>query len=327
MEDPAGAAGEADRTPLPMVEPSAAASPVSRRSFLGFGGALAAAAALPGCTPLQRDTPAAPNGPNGHTGHASDDPAAGVPQPGLNVPERTEVGRFLNPDQLALVTAVVARLIPGDEDDPGAVEAGAVDYIDRLLATHESYPQRTYVKGPFARAYEGDTEPEPENDIIWVQADELPRYGWQSGRTPREIYRMGLARLEALSQARHGSSFTDLADDDQDALLEAVEDAEDDDVEQIFDPLRSDTFFDLVLDHTTQGFLADPLYGGNRDLVGWEYIGFPGAQRAYSPQEMIDPEFSRPSQSLAQLATLHGDHGDADALGSIRRRHPNGPID
>ena len=28
--------------------------------------------------------------------------------------------------------------------------------------------------------------------------------------------------------------------------------------------------------HTRQGFYADPIYGGNRDRVGWQVIGFPG---------------------------------------------------
>jgi gluconate 2-dehydrogenase gamma chain len=35
-------------------------------------------------------------------------------------------------------------------------------------------------------------------------------------------------------------------------------------------------FFPLLVLHTRQGFLADPIYGGNRDRVGWDVIGFPG---------------------------------------------------
>jgi gluconate 2-dehydrogenase gamma chain len=29
------------------------------------------------------------------------------------------------------------------------------------------------------------------------------------------------------------------------------------------------------------GFFADPLYGGNRDMVGWKMIGYPGARYNY----------------------------------------------
>ena len=35
-------------------------------------------------------------------------------------------------------------------------------------------------------------------------------------------------------------------------------------------------FFGLLCLHTRQGFYADPIYGGNRDRVGWGVIGFPG---------------------------------------------------
>ncbi|MFA9443916.1 gluconate 2-dehydrogenase subunit 3 family protein [Egicoccus sp. AB-alg6-2] len=300
-------------------------SRLSRRSFLAVTGTLATAAVVPGCT-TGRGTPAVPQ----------EGPSA-APQPGLDVAEAAtgdRLGRFLDPQQIAIVAAIAARVIPGDADDPGAVEAGAVEYIDRLLATHESYPQRTYTQRPFAQTYEGDTEPPPEPGVIWVREDQLDRYGWQSGIPPREIYRMGLPRLDALAEQRHGSAFAELGDDDQDALLRALEDDEDDDVGELFDEVPASTFFDLVRGHVVEGFLADPVYGGNRDLVGWEHIGFPGSQRGYSPQELLDPNFSRPPQGLAQLPMMHGahreddhhDHGGA-ALGSIRRRHPNGPLD
>jgi gluconate 2-dehydrogenase gamma chain len=35
-------------------------------------------------------------------------------------------------------------------------------------------------------------------------------------------------------------------------------------------------FFPLLALHTRQGFYADPIYGGNRDRVGWQLIGFQG---------------------------------------------------
>jgi gluconate 2-dehydrogenase gamma chain len=27
-----------------------------------------------------------------------------------------------------------------------------------------------------------------------------------------------------------------------------------------------------------EGFFADPIYGGNRDMVAWRMIGYPGAR-------------------------------------------------
>jgi gluconate 2-dehydrogenase gamma chain len=302
---------------------------VSRRAFLVGTGALATAAAIPGC---RQDAPPDTALPDALPAEGT---AAG-PQPGTAVPEVAHheahgfATRFLNPDQHDLVEAIAARIIPGDDDDPGAVQAGVVDYIDRLLATHDGYPQRTYTMGPFARGYDPEEgEPEPEDGIVWVPQDELERYGWQAGDPPREIYRMGLARFQELVLARHGDTpFAQLSEDEQDALLEAIEDAEDEDVAELFEPIGADTFFDLLHKHVVEGFLADPMYGGNRDLVGWRLIGFPGAQRAYSAQEMLDPGFQRPPQSLADLPMLHGTHDERGrALGSVRRRHPAGPID
>ena len=40
-------------------------------------------------------------------------------------------------------------------------------------------------------------------------------------------------------------------------------------------------FFELLLKNTQEGFFADPIYGGNRDMVGWKMIGFPGARYDY----------------------------------------------
>jgi len=40
-------------------------------------------------------------------------------------------------------------------------------------------------------------------------------------------------------------------------------------------------FFEILLQDTRQGFFADPIYGGNRDMAAWKMIGFPGARYDY----------------------------------------------
>ena len=40
-------------------------------------------------------------------------------------------------------------------------------------------------------------------------------------------------------------------------------------------------FFEAILANTMEGFFADPIYGGNRDMAGWKLIGFPGARYDY----------------------------------------------
>ncbi len=41
--------------------------------------------------------------------------------------------------------------------------------------------------------------------------------------------------------------------------------------------------------NTIEGFFADPIYGGNRDMVGWKLVGFPGARYDYR-DVMAQPE-------------------------------------
>ena len=41
------------------------------------------------------------------------------------------------------------------------------------------------------------------------------------------------------------------------------------------------SFFVTVIKDVQQGFFADPIYGGNRDMCAWKMIGFPGARYDY----------------------------------------------
>ena len=58
--------------------------------------------------------------------------------------------------------------------------------------------------------------------------------------------------------------------------------------------------FNLLLSHTIAGFFADPIYSGNRDMVGWKLIGFPGAQITYANDILnFGAPFTGPFTSLA----------------------------
>jgi hypothetical protein len=61
---------------------------------------------------------------------------------------------------------------------------------------------------------------------------------------------------------------------------------DEDPIEAAFAPLTPMAFFRSMMLYTNQGMFSDPLYGGNRDMVGWKLISYPGAQRAYSPNEI-----------------------------------------
>jgi len=60
-------------------------------------------------------------------------------------------------------------------------------------------------------------------------------------------------------------------------------------------------FFNLLRSHTMAGFFADPVHGGNRDMVGWKLIGFPGAQMSYANDiARYGQPFRGPFKTLAE---------------------------
>ena len=95
------------------------------------------------------------------------------------------------------------------------------------------------------------------------------------------FYRRGIAAFDALCKERHGQPFHLLNDDQQDGMLRAIEGPGDHEQGD-----RMAQFFAVVYEHTLEGTFCDPVYGGNRDAVGWRMIGFPGAHWGYTPEQM-----------------------------------------
>lgn len=290
---------------------------VGRRLFLGGLGAAGVGLTATACQ--ERGT---------GTAHVDGHRPVPLPDPVVRTQPPTTL-RFLSEHQARTVEAMAARIIPGTPEEPGAREAGTVFYVDQLLTGHDGWPDPAYMEGPFAATYSGDGPPDPDDDsVVWVHEDELERYGRQGPFVPQEMYPMGITRLDELAQERHGDDFVDLAEDDQDALLAAVEDGEDEDVEEIFDELSPSDFFEMVRIHTVQGFLSDPVYGGNRDMVGWRHVGFPGSRRSFSPADMLDEDYDVTPQSLLDLPPFNADRDSHhDVPVAVRTRHPRGPRD
>lgn len=123
-------------------------------------------------------------------------------------------------------------------------------------------------------------------------------------------YRAGLAALEAYARAAAGSSFAALPPERQDELLT--------DLEQNraagFSP-SSSVFFELVLGHTLEGTFGDPHYGGNRDFIGWELIGYPGLRLA------VTAEQQRMSAELEPIQSSAYDHAQFDEHTTAGERH------
>ena len=73
------------------------------------------------------------------------DPYSEIPDWKPAIPAYNDQALFFSEHQYALVATIAAIIIPSD-DDPGATEAGVVDYIDRSVADSEKR-QGVYTKG------------------------------------------------------------------------------------------------------------------------------------------------------------------------------------
>jgi gluconate 2-dehydrogenase gamma chain len=176
----------------------------------------------------------------------------------------------------ATIEAFVDRLIPADELSPGGKDCGCAVYIDRQLAGPYGRSEGWYMSGPFQ--------------------DGTKQQGPQSPVTPAQQYRKAVAALDAACRAKFGNhAFVELSDAQKDEALKGLEDGS-----LKLDGVDSQAFFKLVLTDTQTGFLADPIYGGNRDLVSWKMIGFPGAH--YDYRDWIDRHNQRVTLPVVGMA-------------------------
>jgi gluconate 2-dehydrogenase gamma chain len=173
------------------------------------------------------------------------------------IPVRPGPWVYFTPYEAAAVEAIVDRLIPPDNSGPGGKAAGCAVFIDRQLAGAFGDSRKLYMRPPFANGTRSQ--------------------GLQSPIVPKERYRASLAALDDYCKATFaGKGFASLAAVHQDQVLAGLENGE---IE-----LRDGSgkaFFEAVLANTIEGFFADPIYGGNREMAGWKLVGFPGARYDY----------------------------------------------
>ncbi len=274
---------------------------VSRRDFLKLSAVVAIGAGLAACEP---------NSGLDHPGVVSENLSNAAQYPDVPVPPAVPPPPtlvMLTPEQARTIDALVSRIYPGDPSDPGAHEAGVVNYIDKMLAFHEGGVEPYYAEGPHAKPYEGDQPPPEKADklglIIWVKKSELHRYGTQSTLKLLDRYRNGVGYVNAYSKAKYGAPFADLQPSTQDQV---INDMINDVAKDFFEDPSDTEFFKMLQTHTIQGMFSDPAYGGNKDMIGWKQIGYPGAQRAFTAEDMNTEGPVRPPQSLAMLKAFHG---------------------
>jgi gluconate 2-dehydrogenase gamma chain len=173
------------------------------------------------------------------------------------VPVRPGPWMFFTADEAALIEAAVDRLVPPDDRGPGGKDAGCAVFIDRQLAGPYGRAAGLYMKPPFMPG--------------------AVTQGYQMPDAPAARYRAALKALSEYVKATFsGKLFPVLVPEDQDRVLAGLEAGSID-----LKGVKSAEFFALLLQNTQEGFFADPIYGGNRDMAGWKLVGFPGARYDY----------------------------------------------
>ena len=173
-----------------------------------------------------------------------------------SAPQKRVAFTFFTRDEAAFVEAALDHLIPADELGPGAREAGVVLFIDRQLSGAFGTAAKWYMQGPWGES--------------------IPEQGYQLPLTPQQLYRLCIDEINEYCQSQYGERFDQVRSEQQRTVLEAIDDGS--------LPLQGvpiAEFFNTLLQNTIEGFFSDPLYGGNRDKVGWRLVGFPGVGAAY----------------------------------------------
>jgi gluconate 2-dehydrogenase gamma chain len=176
-----------------------------------------------------------------------------------NPPTAATIGPwlFFTGDEGRTVEALADRIIPADSETPGGKDSGCAVFIDRQLAGPYGRQDGLYIRPPFQKGAKNQ--------------------GHQSEKGPMQEYREGLAALDKACKAQlGGNAFFELPDADKDRVLSELESGE-----FKLDGVDGKAFFAQVVKDVQMGFFADPIYGGNRDMVAWKMIGYPGSRYNY----------------------------------------------
>jgi hypothetical protein len=213
-------------------------------------------------------------------------------------------GRFFTKSERKTLEALVDTIIPPD-DAPGAADLGVVRYIEGLLTMFDERRPRLYAGGPYSNrnpfidfetgtpskkrprdAFKKFIPPNRLQALYWrwqivgtTGLDDADRalvepLDAQLGGGPliglRDLYRDGLAALDALSRESEGAPFVELDDAGRVRVRDAAKNT------LPVDGRRGRNFISLVAAHTVEGCFSAPEYGGNRKTGGWGFTPLAG---------------------------------------------------
>ena len=174
--------------------------------------------------------------------------AAEAPPPAL---------QFFTQWEFDLVTAMAETIWPTDDLGPGARAAGGGDYNDGQLYCSRGQGPRFYQNGPFSSPT--DTG-----------------HGWQIPMTPADVYRAFLPGYDNYVRQTFGNSYPSLTAAQQTAAMTALQTGKASIPIGGTTAFASPDFYSMFRQNVLEGMLADPSYGGNKNMVGWKWVGFPG---------------------------------------------------
>jgi gluconate 2-dehydrogenase gamma chain len=185
----------------------------------------------------------------------------------------------LTAGEAAFIAAAVDTLIPSDDLSPSGSDCGVAAFIDRQLAGAWGNGAKMYRNGPFLKG--------------------KPEHGYQLPLTPLEFFRTGIAATNAWSRKQYGHEFDRLSPADREAALKLLDSGKAE-----LNGVNGRQFFEALLLVTMEGFFADPVYGGNRNMVAWKMVGYPGLPATYRSvvEQYRDKRYDHPPQSIADFS-------------------------
>jgi len=143
------------------------------------------------------------------------------------------------------------------------------------MNTPYAYGALWYMQGPFVPSIE--------------------QFGYQFHMAPRELYQSALAGVNAAVQKQAGKPFVQLNATECDAVITQLQKGTLD-----IGAVPSKVFFNQLLQNTREGYFCDPVHGGNKDMLAWKMVGFPGARADYMDWvEQYGKKYPLPPVSIA----------------------------
>jgi len=179
----------------------------------------------------------------------------------------------------AFFVAAVDTIIPADQLSPSGSDCGVANFIDRQLAGAYGTGARLYRQGPFPKG--------------------KPEQGYQLSLNPREFFRAGVASANEFTRKTYGKDFDRLNEELRVIALKTMEEGKAE-----FKGFGSAMFFNALLQITMEGFFADPIYGGNRDMASWKMVGYPGLPATYRHDihKYLGKTYDKPPRSIADFS-------------------------